>query len=80
MITKYFSSFFSKKAIISFVAVLSLALLIAPDAHAYSNTNTAGVTEATTIITDVMRAVFSVIVEFIGDILNELVKALKNFF
>lgn len=55
--------------------ILGLALLIAPDAAA---NDMAG--EATQMITDAMRAILGVIVEFIGDVLNEFVLALKNFF
>ena len=55
--------------------ILGLALLIAPDVAA---NDMAG--EATQMITDAMRAILAVIVEFIGDVLNEFVLALKNFF
>lgn len=55
--------------------ILGLALLVASDAVA---NDMAG--EATQMITDAMRAILAVIVEFIGDVLNEFVLALKNFF
>ncbi len=55
----------------------TLALLISFDVAA-DNAQLAG--EATTIITDVMRAIFKVITEFVGDILDEFVRALKEFF
>jgi|GEM_PF-3467166 len=55
----------------------ALALLVSFDAAA---DNAQAASEATTIITDVMRAIFKVITEFVGDILDEFVRALKEFF
>lgn len=55
----------------------ALALLVSFDAAA-DNAALAG--EATSIITDVMREIFKVITEFVGDILDEFVRALKEFF
>ena len=59
-------------------AVATLTLLIAADASANDSAALAG--EATSIVTDIMREVFKVLVEFIGDVLDEIVRALKEFF
>ena len=58
------------------IAITALTLLFSADATAASGQ----AAEATQMITDIMREVLGVIVEFIGDILDELVRAIKEIF
>lgn len=61
-----------------FIAFAALSIFFITDASASDAGQIAG--EATGIVTDVMRAIFEVLVEFFGAILDEIVRAVKEIF